>query len=140
MIDKKELRYGNLVVLAHESNAPVGTIKEIHASYVTLQEYELGNPVYSLIVPIKLTSDWLEKLGFEKEKTNDVNENDLWSIQVANNTSLYYQPDSGGNDWYLSHEWNNNHFKNDFWNNPKYVHQIMNLFYWLTGEELTIKS
>jgi len=90
--------------------------------------------------PIELTPDWLWKLGFFKEKTNDIEENELWSIQVANITSLYYQPDSGGNDWYLANEWNNNHVKGDFWANPKYVHQVMNLVYSLTEEELTIKT
>jgi len=87
--------------------------------------------------PIPLTEEWLLKFGFEKTESDNSEELYLWSIQIANNTSLYFNRDI--DEWYLSHEWNSNHFKNDFWNKPKYVHQLQNLYFALTGEELQWK-
>lgn len=93
---------------------------------------------------IPLTPVILERCGFEKSLSQDVHERTIYSIQVANGTSLYFDAhkdhmrDDLYVEWYLSHEWNNNHFKNDFWKKPKYVHELQNLFLALTGDELPI--
>jgi len=137
MIDKKELRYGNLVILAHESNAPVGTIKEIHTSYVILQEYELGNPVYSLIMPIELTPEWLERLGFKKGYCDEM-EGYMRTFGGRVTFFLVKQPYTNGTFGFLSFiETNVGMGVNSIClNPPEYVHQLMNLVYDFTGEEL----
>lgn len=126
-----ELRIGSWIMDA----APHDDIFQAEWKHIAM--LALGERKYR---GVELSTKWLKKFKFVEEKTNDIDECELWSIQVSNVTSLYYQPNSGGNDWYLSHEWNNNHFKNDFWGSPKYIHQLQNLYLSLTGEELTIKN
>jgi len=142
-INKSELRIGNLVVLAHESKFPVAAITEIKTSCVCAMPLTAKYDEYVMykdLMPIELSDEWLERLGFIKEESSDIEERVIWSIQVANNTSLYYDKDHGDKQWYLSVFDNNNHFQNDFWNKPEHIHSLQNLFYCLSGEELTIKE
>lgn len=98
------------------------------------------------IYGIPLTDDILKEFGFDEGESDDNEGRKCWSIQVANNTSLYFDPHKDwmrGNEdieWYLSHEWNNNHFKNDFWACPKYVHELQNLYTALTGSQLKLTN
>ena len=74
--------------------------------------------------PIPLTEEWLLKFGFEKEK-----ENYSWYfkgkviINVFNDVA--YKLNTGGCTRYEPF---------------KHVHQLQNLYFALTGEELTIKK
>jgi hypothetical protein len=76
------------------------------------------------IQPIPLTEEWLLKFGFEKEKPDY-----LWwrlngvTINVFNGEA--YKLNTGGYTFYR-------HFK--------HVHQLQNLYFALTGEELTLKE
>lgn len=151
-IDPKELRIGNILQSRDkDGDGSIIIVKEFdlvgvnqfvsQAGYEHEYLYEKTDYYdWYWVEPIPLTPDWLTKLGFEQEKSNDTEERDIWSIQVANNTSLYYDPELPGKEWYLSLEWNNNHWQNEFWATPKSVHQVQNLYYALTSEELTIKS
>jgi len=129
MINANELRIGNWI----SQNGKTFQVDEIRHWYFSDAE------------PIPLTTEILEQCGFEKDKSNDVFEREVYSIQVSNNTSLYFDAhkdwmrDDKYLEWYLSHEWNNNNFKNEFRNAPDYLHQLQNLYFALTGEELTIK-
>lgn len=87
---------------------------------------------------ILLTPELLLKCGFVGIDSDDLPKRTVYGIQVANNTALYYD-EFCDKLWYLSYEWNNNHFQNDFWAKPKYLHQLQNLYYALTGEELKIE-
>lgn len=74
----------------------------------------------TIIEPIPLTDEWLEKFGFNKfpnQKKYDMD--NFWACGLRN-----------GNEW---------HFE-DLECFVKYVHQLQNLFFALTGEELTIKE
>ena len=147
MIDAKELKIGNYIYASGLYENRLVKVEQI-GSKGTLSEDKRVIMFEGLNVgefscdcnPIPLTPEWLAKLGFEQEKSKDIEERDIWSIQVANNTSLYYDPELPGKEWYLSLEWNNNHWQNEFWATPKSVHQVQNLYYALTSEELTIKS
>lgn len=70
--------------------------------------------------PIPLTSEWLAALGFEDERL------DL------------------GDDWYTLYSYNDEGFvfmrNNERLRVIKHVHQLQNLYFALTGEELTIKE
>ena len=77
--------------------------------------------------PIPLTEEWLVKFGFEKDI-----ETKSWSIltslekfdylfEISNKYQHYFQPDFARID-------------------IKYVHQLQNLYFALTGEELTLKE
>ena len=75
--------------------------------------------------PIPLTDEWLLKFGFEVNTPNL-----RWMHPVL--LSEVYKTESGG----LTLLQNGTHLTN----NPiLYVHQLQNLYFALTGEELTIK-
>lgn len=141
MIKANELRIGNLVL---ERVIKYFDDGEPNEAVLKIKDGAMIDRVAAMANPIPLTSEILEACGFEKGISEDDEERVIYSIQVANNTSLYFDrhKDWMRNDqeveWYLSHEWNNNHFKNDFWARPKYLHQLQNLFFSLTGEELTV--
>jgi hypothetical protein len=153
MIKANELRIGNWVrgKNKYKQTEELIQVESIHYKGINVfDDTEYGHPVieadysFDCLQPIPLTPELLERAGFEKETSEDIEERTIYSIQVANNTSLYFDPhkdwmrDDYEVEWYLSHEWNNNHFKNDFWKRPKYLHQLQNLYFTLTGEELNI--
>ena len=70
--------------------------------------------------PIPLTEEWLLKLGFYKYKGNN-SDCFLNGFETACNMTMLF--------------WKGNQIKN-----IKYVHQLQNLYFALTGEELTIKD
>ena len=85
--------------------------------------------------PIPLTEEWLFKFGFEKLNTMMsgcfVFQKGLWRVAIKVNIEKTY-------DWVLWHErispptWCLSRFK--------YVHQLQNLYFALTNEELTLKK
>jgi hypothetical protein len=80
-----------------------------------------GNPPN----PIPLTEEWLLKFGFEKQQDGDL--------------TIY----PGKNCYAFSEQWIHNGYPTSDSNalmKCKYVHQLQNLFFALTGEELTIKE
>lgn len=142
-----ELRIGNLVFDEDGTEMYIAGLWPVDNGKRYNFKDSAGNTGNSnILTGIPLTEEWLLKFGFEKSLSNDNEERIIYSIQVANNTSLYFDRHKDwmrGDlevDWYLSHEWNNNHFKNDFWGSPKYVHQLQNLYFALTGEELICKN
>jgi hypothetical protein len=79
------------------------------------------------LFPIPLTPEWLEKFGFKKEPDTDI-----YSIPTYSHSDLIMRNES-------YEEW---HF---IYNDKrlrviKFVHQLQNLYFALTGEELTIKE
>lgn len=73
------------------------------------------------ITPIPLTEEWLVKFGFEKQMFEPCN-------TYSKNRILI--------DWRVV----GNRFEEYFYKTEvKYVHQLQNLYFALTGEELTIK-
>lgn len=124
-----ELRIGNLVL----NDAVVNSIAVIGAEYPALKtpQWNYIHAKYELIKPIQLTEEWLLKFGFKKNEDYDFEE------RIFNE---YFFPE----DWQL---WSIGSFNNkgyvieEFDNPPlQYVHQLQNLYFALTGEELTIKQ
>lgn len=118
-----ELRIGNLIY------DTVGIVIEIDAlSYEILSAKNSGTCRYETTRGIALTEEWILKLGFYQNSG------------VAEREYLI----KGG--YYMAV----NHYENGFlfidtnaWKYGrmiKYVHQLQNLYYALTGEELTIKE
>lgn len=68
--------------------------------------------------PIELTEEWLVKFGFEKDGSFTLNK-----LKLINCNNNYFIPFF-------------NHSKS--LNDVKYVHQLQNLYFALTGEELTL--
>lgn len=113
-----ELRIGNYVsvndLIVSVNRIEVGKFWATHNDLLFFQGIDTK--------PIPLTEEWLLKLGFEKKliQYNNFYCRCKWTIEVnADEYSVYNQYDR-----YL--------------NTIKYVHQLQNLYFDLTGEELTI--
>ena len=72
------------------------------------------------VKPIPLTEEWLERFGFEYSDLNG--DSGLWKIPPFQIYGKY------------------NQFIYEYALDVNYVHQLQNLYFSLTGEELTIKT
>lgn len=123
MIKSNELRIGNYLC-----NAPwfdMVVVEEIRKEVI---KCNIGFGEIEKLQPIILTEEWLIKLGFEWEESYiklDFNPRMKIEFYMANSAECDIVQDNKT----IS-------FKN---NQIKYVHQLQNLFFALTGEELTIK-
>lgn len=122
-MDAKELRIGNWLY-----------------SNLTMQQFQvISEDIHEIFIdphttePIPLTEEWLLKLGFAHKPTNyserqayDIGDNDRY-FKVKQVGDIY-------NNWYFYRwEW-------VITSNIRYVHQLQNLYFALTGEELPIKD
>jgi len=140
-MEAKELRIGNYVhtTCAISGDNIVTEIEEINKQY--------ANEGVS-IDPIPLTEEWLERLGFEfydyvLDSDEDIDDNE---------TGIYksYKKQPDGKKYYYSVNFNSDNTI-EFtiklrWADEmvlsliKHVHQLQNLYFALTGEELTIEQ
>lgn len=108
-----ELRIGNWVANSEPQFTPFIQIKELSP---------IGHGMYSWIKPIPLTEEWLLRFGFEylgmdKVKMCDSYKLNKFKLSLSNYGNVYYGKTP-----------------------IQYVHSIQNLYFALTGEELTLKS
>jgi len=118
-----ELRIGNLV----SNDGCLNTIENLMSDGVCTLKTMQGNFIhakYDLIKPIPLTEEWLVKFGFEKDGDDLVLDTDLFLL-VSYNDDDFVHLKSNNLETIIS---------------IKYVHQLQNLYFALTGEELTIKQ
>ena len=114
-MDEKQIRVGNLFErIDTMSNETLGV-----AEFTAHTWYRIGECIDNLewYTPIPLTKEWFLKFGFKKEgntaKYWTLGTVDLWEISGTYVNDLDYE--------------------------VKYVHQLQNLYFALTGEELIIK-
>jgi hypothetical protein len=138
MMESKELRIGNLVYYGKEN--------EIHevSPYGLFTNEEVRTLPYS---PIPLTDEWLVKFGFKRiifcknERDQEfINVGYVFNEYEPNEYDPYLIMDlvygyqlalfTDDNEDYITFEARPFHF----------VHQLQNLYFALTGEELTIKQ
>lgn len=110
----QELRIGNF----YDHN---GFVNE--ATPNTIEEVWIAER--SWVKPIPLTEEWLLKFGFLKDLENDI------FLNINAYAFLYWQNNrvellDNDNNFMISH--------------CDYVHQLQNLYFALTGEELTFKT
>lgn len=119
-MEAKELRIGNLVkVFDYKPKVEFDTIATI-----TQYGWETVNG-YNGIEPIPLTEEWLLKFGFEINRHfARLNNFELGFITREKNWQLEYSIGTIGK-WILK--------------DIEYVHQLQNLYFALTGEELELK-
>lgn len=130
-MEAKELRIGNYIT---HPGLQADVVKEIFAhdkkGYAVKTDgyhiaYYMENKGSELVKPIPLTEDWLIKFGFENDETTsyrwykDDYEHHLFAIDIDDKEIRLHD---------------------DLWLSIKceYVHQLQNLYYALTGIELTI--
>jgi len=127
MIDRKQLMVGNLVMydgpikLLKDTIVVVEDIGDDGINIQWLHEMTGWEYDYEHLFPIELTPEWLNKFNF---KTPD----------NYQQTVLYFEG--------VMIDIHMGKYKlRDYPRTPlNYVHQLQNLYYALTGEELTIKS
>ena len=123
MIDARELRIGNFVNTHRHDYAPslevVKSIDELGINYSSIHGHDgvFSDPINDdfTVVPIPLTEGWLLEFG--------INEIIKLDIGIWNNGDAIYL--MYGNERSVS---------------LKYVHQLQNLYFALTGEELKTES
>lgn len=122
---KEELRIGNLVEYPNWNKD--GSVKYFHIRDVYTDDNKIGltdgmfqvpSSKLKYIKPIHLTEEWLVKLGFVKDKLDNT----------------YYKGDF---EIYLPKYFK---WKESIFRNVKTVHQLQNLYFALTGEELEVRS
>ena len=134
MINHTELRCGNKVHISgkeYPNERLVATVGEIHYFGSTL-ECDFGEGEgegeedcdidHEDLIPIPLSEEWLIRAGFEK-----YSDKEFYIYTSKENEVRFYKSDS---DWNLAY----------FITETRYVHQLQNLYFWLTGEELTFKD
>ena len=125
-MEAKELRIGNYV------QALLGEVMKVkqlgsfdNPGYISA-ENEQG-AAQNMFEPTPLTEDWLLRFGFEKARTFD------------HDNRYFIGENPVTKDWMLYLTWLDNtdapFYKNGF-HVIKYVHQLQNLYFALTGEEL----
>jgi hypothetical protein len=132
MIKVNELRVGNIVLYTQDNDElPVlkidGDSKTVCLDLLLGLNMELNEQD---IDPVPLTPEWLKRCGFTTDGSGDDNHSEpLWE-----HPKTRYQFSDGS--------FVHNGQAYDDWHdigNVKYVHQLQNLYFALTGEELQIK-
>jgi len=127
-MDTSQLRLGNLIIPAGESNAPICRVIEIAEKYVIAKTSHVDN-IYigkDSILPIQLTDELLVELGFEYSKITDkfFTKDIRFGISTADNKFRFIQ---------------GNFVCQLVLKELKYIHELQNLYFTLTGNELEIK-
>lgn len=124
MIQANELRIGNLV---NSKNDGIISITNISEKSVAVSEAHCYNHIpVEFISPIQLTEEWLLKFGFKKRKNRHLFhwENKIVISEYKDEFENFFYPKTG--------------YDIRFSNEIKYVHQLQNLYFALTGAELTV--
>ncbi len=134
-----ELRIGNLVLDGKNKIIEVDSISELginieHGSLTLFFEPFNSFGITDnndVIKPIPLTKEWLLKFGFLIEENGDVD----FSFDFINYGLSKFEIDQ---KYYLHIDGNFDRTETD--TRIEYVHSLQNLFFALTGEELTISN
>lgn len=119
MINLRELRLGNIVSVNGRPDI-VTEIGQADNGYCSGTGYFNADKAY--IEPIPLTPEWLERMGFENIPKGSVCYRGPFQICNYNEDGVFCF-DHGDRQAHI-----------------RYVHQLQNLYFAMTGEELTIKE
>lgn len=131
MIDTRDLRIGSLIKYDNR----VCTVEILSRTRLSIKYQYDGTTVTAFnahfddVDGIKITDEWIERLGLEKDDYYDYFRWLTSNYQVAVETS----PSGAGFsvlDEYSDYE---------FVRNIEYIHQLQNLIYDFTGQELTME-
>lgn len=124
-MNTKELRIGNLVLISGR----IEKIYRIERDGVN-GWVEQGVRIKEVFKPIPLTEEWLLKFGFEKVKDTFIT---FDSYHYENENCWIYLIDKG-----FEFELKTGDERHNLCRTYQYVHQLQNLYFALTGQELTI--
>lgn len=135
MIKASDLRIGNYVSYENEDNDTICEgIHYVEGFYKIL----IGNHLRPVdqCYPIPITEEWLLKFGFQLDNENlvaDIQKKYYLTLPIEGeaDNQMQYRINTGTESF-------GNYTVEGFWgsNNFKHVHQLQNLYFALTGEEL----
>lgn len=126
----QELRLGNLIKDVGQNGEiyPVTELSETRICAGPMEIYPAGFQ-HEHFVP--LTEDWLRRAGFKQQEDADDIEDTHWYELHGKNVSFVQGDKNGYVDVFIL----------DFEDiRVRYVHQLQNLYFALTSEELTLKT
>lgn len=124
-MEASELRIGNWVSYKTLDNNDNWGVK-----YTQIEAEDIPRMYYSgnIYEPIPLTEERLEEFGFLKW-----NDEGLYIEAIPNVLRMFLYPIENSNAFAV-------HWDHNWITSVEYAHQLQNLFFCLTGEELEIKS
>lgn len=126
-MDAKELRSG----ITYVNYTRKGETRLIQTSVNDISIIDAGKiPHSTWYNPIPLTEDWLIKFGFQYDYEGNLF---LEPIHDDTEANFYFH-------WEVDELVLRDSFEDVFMSRLNYVHQLQNLYFALTGEELTIKE
>lgn len=131
MIKANELRVGNVII------SEAGVVRTVTGHDIREQWWHEGDPhgsVGASINSIPLTPEWLERCGFKKDRNEDNNSYETYTILkldggIACEEDGYFHRITDMDGYYDQRAG----IKIEF------VHQLQNRYHSLTGEELNVK-
>lgn len=126
MIKANELRLGNWIYN--------GIREPFQTNGETINNFDVGQAILGLFTPIPLTEEWLVKFGCETRRTNSGHA--YLSFEKINPKTDY----GSGFELYEDGLFLCDCDGGRIGNKIEYVHQLQNLYFALTGEELTISN
>ena len=140
-----ELRIGNYVDI---TKCTEDSIEEImyYEKVTSVEQRFIGSQsstgnLAEFINPIPLTEEWLLKFGFNKIHESETY--DKIKVSYIDDEYAYWKPGlyllSKNGDWWCFYRYTDEDTGFEIHSNVEYVHQLQNLYFALTGEELEIK-
>lgn len=134
MIVPQEIRIGNYVSYNNQTCYVFVIAEDVCQIRGEKISFISGSIIkYKHIAPIELNEDWLLKFGFEKKQIREELKNKLGDYAFSLSGVSFFTLIQDSDGFMLSK------FET-YIITVKYVHQLQNLFFALTGEELTIKE
>ena len=132
-----ELRLGNYYMFADYNSIVFRKVREIKTNqFGLIGDYDGVN--FEICKPIELTEEWLIKFGFEKnidyEQINEYGK--LSESNGRRGVGLYLIDNS---EWLITFREDVGCGWNDL-NEINYVHQLQNIYFALTGDELNFNN
>ena len=117
-LDSHEIRLGN----TYKVEMGDGTYK---SDLINLEDLSnlLDDEIDDFYQAMEISKDWLLKLGFKYNEFEDMYQNNGYDVDIEDGVYCHFYFCEYG-DWYKDID---------------YVHQLENLYFALTGEELTYK-
>ena len=125
-MNTKELRIGNYIFDKHGDIGAIDSIGMSEFVRLTTENYRCESSMLAHCNPIPLTDEWLVKFGFDKSGYKDIEVDEIF---------MYKNGSASIGGWDACCDSHCYHVK------IRYVHQLQNLYFSLTGKEfITISN